>query len=299
LHKLVLLFFFAGLSDLCLAQELKCQVQVVASQIAGQGVDPTAFVALQTSIYEFMNNRRWTPDNFTNNEKIECNILINITKIVSPTNYLSTIEVQCRRPVYKSSYNSVLLNYLDNTFTFNYVQGQSLDYSDNTYLNNLTSVLAFYAYYILGLDYDSYALNGGTPWFQKALNISNSVSQDAVSEWTYGDKNRYLMINNMLDATYVPIRQCMYKYHRLGLDIMADNPVAGRKAIIESIDNLQKVHAIKPLSFSMQIFFNAKSDEVINIFSGATPEEKAVILPIINKIDPTNSNRYSKINSPN
>lgn len=222
------------------AQELKCQVQVVATQIQGQGVDNSTFMALQSTISDFMNNRKWTSDNFTNTEKIECNILINLTKLTPPSGYQGTIEVQCRRPIYKSSYNSVLLNYLDNAFSFSYLPNQSLDYSENTYLANLTSVLAYYAYIMIGLDYDSFSLRGGTPYFQKALTIVNTVSGDASSEWTSGDRNRYLMINNMLDATYIPLRECMYNYHRLGLDVMADDKSKGTKIIIENIENLQK-----------------------------------------------------------
>jgi len=151
---------------------------VVFLQVQGQGVDNSVFNTLQTSIFEFMNNRKWTNDNFTNIEKIDCNILINLTKIVSPGVYQGTIEVQSRRPVYKSSYTSVLLNYLDNNFSFPYIQNQQLSYSENTYTDNLTSILAFYAYFILGLDYDSYSLKGGTPYFQKALGIVNNVSSD-------------------------------------------------------------------------------------------------------------------------
>jgi hypothetical protein len=275
---------------------LKCQVQVVSQQILGQGIDARVFNTLQTSIFEFMNNKKWTNDNFTNIEKIDCNILINLTKIVSPGVYQGTIEVQSRRPVYKSSYNSVLLNYLDNNFSFAYVENQPLTYSENTFTDNLTAVLAFYANFFIGLDYDSYSLRGGTPYFQKSLNIVNNVSADVESEWTSGDRNRYWMIYNLLDATYIPLRSCMYNYHRLGLDIMYDRKDEGLNTIVTSIESLQKIHAIKPLSYSVQIFFNAKSDEVINIFTGASPEIKARILPILNRIDPTNSNRYAKIN---
>jgi len=291
-----LLFFWCFINvNLIHAQELKCQVQVVSQQIQGQGIDPRVFNTLQTAIFEFMNNRKWTNDNFTNIERIDCNILINLTKIPSPGSYQGTIEVQSRRPVYKSSYNSVLLNYLDNNFSFSYVENQPLTYSENTYTDNLTAILAFYAYFILGLDYDSYSLKGGTPNFQKALSIVNNVSSDVESDWTSGDRNRYWMINNLLDATYIPLRECMYNYHRLGLDIMYEKKDEGLKVITNSIENLQKIHAIKPTSFSMQVFFNAKSEEVINIFSGAPPDIKARIVPILNRIDPTNSNKYMKI----
>jgi len=289
------LLFFLCVINLSQAQELKCQVQVVFLQVQGQGIDNRVFNTLQTSIFEFMNNRKWTNDNFTNIERIDCNILINLTKIVSPGVYQGTIEVQSRRPVYKSSYTSVLLNYLDNNFSFSYIENQPLTYSENTYTDNLTAILAFYAYFILGLDYDSYSLKGGTPYFQKALGIVNNVPSDVEGEWTSGDRNRYWMINNLLDATYIPLRDCMYNYHRLGLDIMYDKKEEGLKTITTSIENLQKIHAIKPASYSMQIFFNAKSDEVINIFTGAPPEIKTRIVPILNRIDPTNSNKYMKI----
>jgi hypothetical protein len=295
LRNLFFLLSFLCVINLSQAQELKCQVQVVFLQVQGQGVDNRVFNTLQTSIFEFMNNRKWTNDNFTNIERIDCNILINLTKIISPGAYQGTIEVQSRRPVYKSSYTSVLLNYLDNNFSFSYVENQPLTYSENTYTDNLTAILAFYAYFILGLDYDTYSLKGGTPYFQKALGIVNNVPGDVEGEWTSGDRNRYWMINNLLDATYIPLRDGMYNYHRLGLDIMYDKKDEGLKTITASIENLQKIHAIKPASYSMQIFFNAKSDEVINIFSGAPPDIKTRIVPILNRIDPTNSNRYMKI----
>jgi hypothetical protein len=296
LRSLFSLLFCLCLIELGQAQELKCQVQVVSQQIQGQGVDNRVFTTLQTAIFEFMNNRKWTNDNFTNNEKIDCNILINLTKMPTPGIYQGTIEVQSRRPVYKSSYNAVLLNYLDNNFSFTYQENQPLNYSENTYTDNLTSILAFYAYFMIGLDYDSYSLKGGTPYFQKALNIVNNVSGDAEGEWTSGDRNRYWMIYNLLDATYIPLRDAMYNYHRLGLDVMYDKKEEGLKMIASSIENLQKIHAIKPTSFSMQLFFNAKSDEVINIFTGASPEMKNKMVPILNRIDPSNSNKYMKIN---
>lgn len=282
-----------------IAQELRCQVKIVSVQVQGQGVEARVFTGLETAINEFMNNRKWTGDNFNDVEKIDCNILINITKIVSANTFQATMEIQSRRPVYNSSYNTVLLNYSDNSFVFNYIENQPLEYAENTYLNNLTSVLAFYAYYMLGLDYDSFSLNGGTPHYQKALNIVNSVSGDVASSWTSGTRNRYWMVNNMLDATFVPLRESLYKYHRLGLDVMSKDKDAGKKVIIESLEALNKIHAIKPLSFNVQMFFNAKSDEVISIFSGATTEEKNKIVPILSKIDPTNSNKYIKITGGN
>lgn len=294
MRKLLLIAFLI-IFKCTFAQELNCQVQVLSQQIPGS--DKRVFEALQTSIYEFMNNRKWTTDGFKLEERIDCSILINLTGRISTDEFQGTIQIQARRPVYKASYNSVLLNYSDPDFQFKYTESLPLEYNENTFSNNLTAVLGFYANLIIGLDYDSFSLNGGTPYLQKALGIVNTAQNASEAGWKAfeSNKNRYWMINNMLDASFVPLRECMYSYHRKGLDVMVSSKDNGRAAIAESIENLKKVHAIKPLSFNMQVFFNAKSDEVINIFSGAYTDEKAKIVNILNEIDPTNSNKYQKI----
>lgn len=283
------------ISQIVVAQELNCKVQVVSPTI--QGTDKSVFDNLQTAIFEFINNRKWTEETFKNNERIDCSILINVSERIDNENFKATIQVQVRRPVFKSSYNSVLLNNNDNDFQFRYIENQTLEYSENLHLSNLTSVLAYYSYLIIGLDYDSFALNGGTPYLQKALAIVNNAQNANDAGWKAfeGNKNRYWLINNMLDATFVPLRECMYNYHRLGMDLMVDNKEAARTAVYNSLLNLKSIHQIKPLSYSMQVFFNAKSDEIINIYTGAFPDEKAKIMNLLNEIDPTNSNKYQKI----
>lgn len=278
-----------------IAQELNCKVQVVSPTI--QGTDKSVFENLQTSIFEFMNNRKWTNETFKNTERIDCSILINVSDRLSTDDFKATIQVQVRRPVFKSSYNTVLLNNNDNDFQFKYLESQTLDFSENVHTSNLTSVLAFYAYMIVGLDYDSFAPDGGTYYLQKALAVVNNAQGSSDAGWKAfdGNKNRYWLINNMMDATFVPLRECMYKYHRLGMDLMVDNKETARNNIYESLENLRKIHQIKPLSYSLQVFFNAKSDEIINIYSGAFPDEKAKIINLLNEIDPTNSNKYQKI----
>ncbi|HEX8516514.1 MAG TPA: DUF4835 family protein [Bacteroidia bacterium] len=294
-----ILIFILILSFRLNAQELNCQVQVLSQQIAG--TDKSAFDALRTAIFEFMNNRKWTNESFKLEERIDCSILINLTERISTEEYKGTFQVQSRRPIYKTSYNSVLINFNDQDFQFKYTENQPLEFIENTNNGNLVSVLGFYAYLIIGLDYDSYALNGGTPYLQKALAISNLSQDFAEPGWKAfeSNKNRYWMINNLLDASFVPLRECYYNYHRKGLDVMVDNKEAGRIAIAESIENLKKIHGIKPLSFNMQIFFNAKVDEVINIFSGAFTDEKVKIVNTLNEIDPTNANKYAKITNTN
>jgi hypothetical protein len=296
---LTLILLISSFTFTVKAQELNCQVQVLSQQIPGS--DKRAFEALQTAIYEFMNNRKWTNESFKLEERIDVSILINLTDRVSTDEYKGTIQVQSRRPTFKASYNTVLLNYNDNDFQFKYIENQALEFTDNTFTSNLTAVLGFYAYTVIGLDYDSFSLNGGTPYLQKALSIVNTAQDASEPGWKAfeSNKNRYWMINNYMDASFVPLRECYYNYHRKGLDVMVDNKEGGRAAIAESIESLKKVHAAKPLSFNMQLFFNAKSDEIINIFSGAFTDEKSKIINTLNEIDPTNSNKYMKINQSN
>ncbi len=294
MRQVLIFIFIIGVVNISISQELNCQVQVVSPLV--QATNKRVFDVLKTSITDFMNNRKWTNDVFKNNERIDCTILINVTTNTAD-DFIATIEVQSRRPVFNASYNSLLLNFMDNDFHFNYLENQALDFTDNTYTMNLTSVLAYYAYLIIGLDYDSFSLKGGTPYLQKSLAVVNNAQGSNEAGWKEfdGTKNRYWIINNMLDATFIPLRDAMYKYHRLGLDIMTTDKLGGRAAILESLAGLKQIHEIKPLSFSVQVFFNAKADELVNIFSGATPDEKTKMLSIVNLIDPTNSIKYQKI----
>ncbi|MBN8696820.1 MAG: DUF4835 family protein [Bacteroidetes bacterium] len=290
-----ILYFLLLITSFSFAQELNCKVQVLSQQI--QGTDKRVFTTLQTAIFEFMNNKKWTNDQFKLDERIDCSILINVTERPSTDQFIATIQVQSRRPVYKSSYNSVLLNYNDNDFQFTYLENQPLEFNENQFTTNLTSVLGFYAYLIIGMDYDTFAMNGGTTYLQKAQNIVNQAQNTSETGWRAfeSNKNRYWLINNMLDAPFINIRECMYNYHRKGLDEMVSNKEGGRANILEALESLRKVHQARPLSFAMQVFFNAKSDEIINIFSGAFSDEKSKVITLLNDIDPTNSNKYQKI----
>jgi Domain of unknown function (DUF4835) len=293
-RKLFVLLFLVGALQLN-AQELNCQIQVLSEKVAG--TDRRVFDAMETAIREFMNTRKWTNDAIKTEERIDCSILINITEKSGTDEFKGTLQIQSRRPVFKSSYNSVLLNFNDNDIVFKYLENQPLDFVENTYSSNLTSILGFYSYLVIGLDYDSYALNGGTAYLQRALAVVNNAQGSGYLGWKAFDsnKNRYWIINNMLDASFLSMRECMYTYHRKGLDVMSDNKEAGRAMILESIENLKKVHQIKPLSFSLQVFFIAKADEIVNIFSGGFSDEKSKIVNMLNEIDPTNSNKYTKI----
>lgn len=294
MRKYLILFFFVSVIT-SVAQELNCKVQVLSQQV--QGTDKRVFTTLQTAIFEFMNNKKWTTDAFKLDERIDCSILINVTERPSTDVFIATIQVQSRRPVFKSSYNSVLLNYNDNDFQFTYLENQPLEFNENQFTSNLTSVLGFYAYMIIGMDYDTFSPSGGTNYLQKAQNVVNNAQSASEPGWRAfeSNKNRYWLITNMLDAPFVNIRSCMYNYHRKGLDEMVTNKEGGRANILEALESLRKVHQARPLSFAMQVFFNAKSDEIINIFSGAFADEKSKVMTLLNDIDPTNSNKYQKI----
>lgn len=294
--KFILLFL--AIAGTILGQELNCAVQVNSSQLSG---DKRIYETLQKAIIEFMNNRTWTPDTYKTEEKIVCSILITVSDHTNDA-FTATIQVQSSRPTYKSSYTSPLINYNDQNFTFSYVEFQALDFSEGTYLSNLTSVLAFYANMFIALDYDTYSLYGGTTYFQKAAAIGNIAANDqTVKGWNSFDsqRNRYWMVNNMLDPVYAPIREYQYKFHRLGLDVMSVNKDQGKTVIVENLSLLQKTSHDRPSSFSLTLFFNAKADELVNIFGGATGDEKVKVLAILNEIDPANSNKYQKIMTQN
>ena len=293
LFTLVMLMFNYGFS-----QELKCNIQVNAQKI--QGTNRTVFQTLQTAIYEFVNNTSWTNHVYAIDERIECSIMLNLTEQIGSDEYRGTIQVQSRRPIFNTSYNTTMLNYLDNNLQFRYLEYDKLEFSENTNLNNLTSILAFYANIILGLDYDSFSYLGGTEYFQKAERILNNAQNAVEKGWKPYEgnrKNRYWMIENILNEKYKPIREVSYRYHRLGLDKMNEKLVDGRAEIAECMVSLQKVYRDKPdpYMFFLQLFFDCKSDELVNIFSESYSTEKTRVVNVLNEIDNANSSKYKKI----
>jgi hypothetical protein len=207
------------------------------------------------------------------------------------------MNLALRRPVFKSSYNTTLFNYLDRDFDFKYVEFQALEYSDNVFTSNLTSAIAYYLYVYLGLDGDSFAKNGGSPYYAKAQNIVNMGQNAREKGWKAfeSQKNRYWLIENLTNPAYASIREAMYRYHRMGLDLMADDVEAGRAGINESLELLRKANRERPGLFLLQLFLEAKRDELVNIYSQASPMDKTRAVNILKEIDPANSNRYQKI----
>jgi hypothetical protein len=294
MRKLFFVFLFL-FSIKAIAQELNCTVSVLTPAI--QESNKQIYETMQTQIREFMNNRKWTNDQFLNQERIECSIIINITERTSTDDFKGTIQIQSRRPVYKTSYNSPMINHQDNDFTFKYVQDQLLEFDENTISSNLIGTLAFYAYIILGFDYDSFSSEGGNPYFMKAQTIVNNAQSLAERGWKAfeSQRNRYWLTENALNVEFKPLRSCLYKYHRMGFDRLSDNLSDARKQVLEALKQLRPVYNDRPNSFFMQFFFNAKADEIVNLFSQATPDDKNQAVQLLTVIDPANISKYNTI----
>lgn len=296
MRKLLIILFIALLGHESFAQEFLCEVQVQHKQI--QGVDPSVFESMQKAIFDFMNNRKWSDYNFKIEERIECTMVFTITQATQGGDEFSgSLNVVLQRPVYGTDYKSVILNLVDNDLHFKYTPFQLMEYSDNTYTNNLTQTLAFYAYMMLGFDFDTFAPEGGTQFFEKA-NAVVSVSQNSdYTGWQVfeGPKNRAQLVDNVLNSSYKSLRQMMYDYHRKGLDVMSDNVDKGRQVITESLDNLKSVYEKRPNLYYLQVILEAKRQEIIGIYSEATPAEKVAMVNIMKEVDPPYSSRYEQV----
>lgn len=277
------------------AQELRCNVTVSHQQI--QGANRQLFQTMQSDIYEFMNNRKWTEHVYTYDEKIKCNILIRLDQQISADEFSGSMQVQLTRPVFNSSYETTILNIKDNDFRCRYVEFQSLEFNETSNRDNLTNILAFYAYTILGFDYDSFSPEGGTPFFEKAQAIVNNSQNAREKGWKAfeSERNRYWLIENILNKSYSDYRSAMYTYHRQGLDLMAEKTEEGRAQIAESLRDIQKVFRRRPSLYILQIFFDSKADELVNVFSKSFPDERNRVAAILNEVDPSNGSKYQKI----
>ena len=279
------------------AQELNCQVRVNSSQV--EGSDKTVFQSLQTSLVEFLNNNKFTEINFRQNEKIDCSILLNIKS--RENEYLSgEINIALTRPVYKTNYNTPLFNYIDKRFTFEYMDGQTLDFNPNTYISNLTSVVGYYVYLMLGLDFDTFSVYGGDPFFAIAQTIAQAAPQPsdpkADNGWsTTGRQNRYALISEINNQTYRPLRQFLYDYHRLGLDLMSEHPEEGREALLSALTNLQNVYERNSMCYFLQLIVESKRDEIIQAFSQGNMKLRTEACNIMKTIDPSQSSRYDEM----
>ena len=279
------------------SQEFNCMININTQKLSG--TDKKVFQTLQNAMYEFVNNRKWSNLNLKQEERIECTMAITINDRLSADEFRGTMNVVIRRPVYNSAYNSVLLNTIDKNIQFRYVEYQPLDYSEGTFSSNITSILAFYSYTILGFYLDSFSPSGGSRYFEKAQEVVNAAQNSSDPGWKAyeSEKNRYWIVNNYLNAANSELRDFAYRYHRLGLDQMYEKVDQGRNVTSEGLEILQKLYNAKPNLYALQLIFDAKRDEFVNIYADqrVAPMEKTNITNLLKEIDPANSSKYQAI----
>jgi len=284
------------------SQELQANVAVIANRLPST-IDHKQFQTLQTALYNFINGRQWSNEAFKSNEKILCNFLINISSNTDPTTFQATLTVQAGRPIYNSSYQSPLINFQDENFTFRYVEYQTLDFNENRvqgsepYAANLTAEIAYYVYMILGLDFDTFSLRGGDPYFQKALNIVNNAPEaQSINGWKPFDgvRNRYWLIENLTNSKYTLVHDAYYSYFRSGLDQLYDKEDDARTAILNALNMLNTVNTETPNTMILQFWFQGKSTELDKIFQKSPPDEKARALDLLTRLDISNLNKYKQ-----
>lgn len=277
------------------AQELNCTVTINSTQITTS--DRGIFRDMKTSIEQFMNGRKWTSDSYKTYEKINCNMLITITKMPSIGNFSASVQVQAARPVYNTNYSSLTFNFADRDFEFEFIESLPLEYNDNTYTTNLTSLLALYAYVIIGVDADSFSELGGTPYFQKALAVVNNAQQSNRAGWQPlgNNRSRYWMVENYNNGQMSDMRKAFYGYHRLGLDTFDKDPDKSREVIVRGLRDVKKVRDVNPTAIMVVSFFDAKSKELANIFSTGNIQIRREAYDIITSIDPSNRSAYDKM----
>jgi hypothetical protein len=276
------------------AQELNCNLVINSDQI--QGSNKSVFNTLQKSASDFINNRRWTELSYEQDERIECTMTM-IVKKVENDQFTAELQVQSRRPVYNTSYNTTLINFRDNDIVFTYKEFDVLEFNDNQVTSNLTAILTYYVYLILGYDMDSYSRMGGTPFFQAAEQLVVSAQTLDMPGWRAFEstRNRYALINNLNDEAFRKFRNYLYEYHRLGLDEMTANVVNARAKISAGLPILREANRARPSAIAIATFLDAKTDEIINIFKRASDQEKKTVIEILTDVNPTQSERYETI----
>ncbi|MDP4826136.1 MAG: DUF4835 family protein [Flavobacteriales bacterium] len=286
----LLVLLFAPLA--MLAQELNCTVQVVAPTVSN--VDPARFKTMEEQIKEFMNSRKWTTEDYDLKERIEVSIMVTITTAPTQTSFSGTIMVQSSRPVYNSDYKTPIFTVNDGDFDFTFLDNQIIQFSLDQHRDNLSSVLAYYAYMVIATDDDTFAMEGGTNNYLKAQTVVANAQNAAESGWkaSEGQRNRYWLVENIISQTFRPLRKCLYLYHRQGFDKLYTNAENSRKEIADAIIELRNIHKVRPSSYNVQLFFSTKGNELVKLFSPSPEAERQRILPILKELDPGNIKKY-------
>lgn len=297
------LFFFIGIASFVQAQELQARFSVIASKVSTT-TDRKVFQTLQTGLTNFLNNRRWTNDVFQPNEKIQCSFLLTIEQDLGNNVYKGKLTVQAARPIFNTSYDSPIVNYLDDNVVFKYIEFQPIEFNENRVqgndplVANITAILAYYVNIIIGLDYDSFSPRGGDTYFQKAWNIVNNApdSRD-ISGWKSFEslRNRYWLAENLNSSRYALMHDALYAYYRSGLDVFYENEEAGRTGLLNSLNFLNTLNAENPNSMVMQFFFQGKTNEIVKVFSKASSEVKSMAREILIKVDISHTREYKDL----
>lgn len=284
------------------AQELSAKVTIISNRI-GTSVDKKIFTTLQNQLNNLLNSRKWTDQNFKVNERIECNFILNLDRQVETNVFGGSLTIQAARPVFNTSYNSPLVNWQDNDVVFKYVEFQPVEFNENRIggsdgvTSNLTAIFAYYVYIILGMDFDSFSAGGGDPYFKKALFIVNNAPQArGISGWTQFDglRNRWWLTENYMNPTYTLMHDAIYQYYRRSLDLFYEDENTARAEMMNTLNTLYTFNSSFPNTMVLQFFMQSKSDELIQIFQKATPDQKSRVVEILQKVDLTNATKYQE-----
>ena len=294
MRKILFILVLSGIFNLN-AQELNCLVNINYDQI--QNSNTQVYNTLQSSIVEYMNNTKWTSNNYKAQEKINCAITLNIIEQPSSNEFKGNISVQASRPVFNSTYQTPILNFKDDQLSFTYNEYESLIYNENSFDSNLISMLTFYAYTILGIDADTFSPMGGEQFHKQAENVVNQAQQGGYSGWNRidGNNTRYQLNENILSPVYKDFRDVLYSYHLKGLDIMSNNQKEGKKNMSESLMKLQNIYNRRANAFLLRVFMDTKSDEIVDVFSDGPRTGTTNLKELLLKIYPTFNTKWEKI----
>lgn len=297
MRKIVWIFLALVLQcSIARAQELNCTVNVLLPQQVNS--PPSLFETMEKTIADFMNSRKWTKDNYTTEERIDCSLQITIEQQMDARTFKASLQVSSSRPVYNSDYKTPVLNLNDRDFQFTFQENTLIQWGLDQHRDNLSSTLAYYAHLIIGLDNDTFEMEGGTEQLLICQTIVTNAQTAPETGWQStqkGQQNRYHLIENLLTQTFKPIRECLYNYHRHGMDKLFLDAAGARNTMTNALLGLKNIHKIKPSSYNMQVFFYAKSDEIVNIYKPTSPEERQVVVDLCKLIDPGNITKYDKL----
>lgn len=294
MRKLVLSILLLCVVSFSIAQELNCQIKVDVQQV--NQTNQQIFKTLERSLNDFVNKTQWTNKKYAPSERINCSMIINVSEYDSDQ-FIATIQVQSSRPVYNSSFESSVFNFNDRQFKFVYQEFQPIVYNPNAFTTNLVAVIAYYVYVVLGIDADTFSPRGGSDYYAQAQQIVNLSQSSPFLGWKEADGNRtrWRLLDNMLNNTYKEYRTVMYDYHRVGMDLMADDPRAAKSTIAKSMELFLALNNRRPNSFLMQTFFDAKAEEIQSIFSGGPKINVVKLVETLNRVAPFHASKWGKI----